>query len=55
MSEKDEDNGAGCLFFLAAIIIGCAVGSLTLTEYGWLTVGVIFLVWALASASGRTR
>lgn len=57
MSAKSDANaeGAGCLFFFAAIIISLAVGSLSQAEYGWLMFGGVLLVWALASVNGRTR
>jgi hypothetical protein len=49
MSNKNEveiNGGPGCLFFFAAIIIGVAVGHLYEAAYGWLFVGIIFLLWA---------
>jgi hypothetical protein len=53
--EVEVNGGPGCLFFFAAIIIGIAVGNIYQAAYGWLVIGVIFLIWALAACNGRTR
>lgn len=48
--RPDDGNGAGCLFLFGIIIIGVCVGCLSEAVFGWLTVGVIFVIWAMATA-----
>jgi hypothetical protein len=55
-AEININGGPGCLFFFGAIIIGIAIGNLYEAAYGWLSIGAVFVLWAIAGTiSGRRK
>jgi hypothetical protein len=52
---KDDDSGSGCLFVLGVIIAGLAIGHLYSEAYGWLLIGITFMIGGFVSLARKPR